>query len=101
MGIRYCSLIWLVQPTTDQNYPSIFGLIRISCGFGVPSWSPLRDRIHGVDMVHTLGSLPVALRHGVYAQKTGPASGLRLAPLGDGDRPRPCRPEHRRLPPVA
>src|SRR5580658_9144228 len=61
---------------------------------------PLRDGIHGIDVVDALGSVPVALMHGVDAQESGPALRIGSAPLGDRNRRGPCGLEHRRLFPV-
>jgi hypothetical protein len=44
---------------------------------------PLRDGIHGIDVIHPLGAFPVALVHRVDAHEPGRpcGSGLRRSPM--------------------
>ena len=51
-----------------------------------PHHLPLRDFVHGVDVVNALDSVQIALMHRVHAQVAGPSAGLRLAALADRDR---------------
>ena len=47
---------------------------------------PLRDGIHRIDVIHTLGSVPVALMYRVHAQE--PRTILRLWPTAFADQHR-------------
>src|ERR1035437_1529678 len=55
---------------------------------------PLRHRIDGIDVVHALGPIPVPLMDRVYAQEPRPTLRVRLAPLSNRNRARPCGLEH-------
>src|ERR1035441_483979 len=55
---------------------------------------PLRHRIHRVDVVHALGSIPVPLMHRVDAQEPRTALRVWLASLAYRHRARPRRLEH-------
>jgi len=52
---------------------------------------PLRDFVHGIDVIQPLVTILVALMHGIDAQVSRLALGPRLAPLADGDGCRPRR----------
>src|ERR1017187_6443440 len=47
---------------------------------------PLRHLIHGIEMIHSLGPVPVSLMHAVDPQVSRNPSGIRTAPFPDGDR---------------
>src|SRR5665213_1185755 len=46
---------------------------------------PLRHRIHSVDVIHTLGPVPIALMHRVDAQEPRPPLRIWFSPFPDGD----------------
>src|SRR5215472_3389599 len=52
---------------------------------------PLRDFVHGIDVIQPFAAILVALMHGVDVQVSGQALRPRLAPLADGDGCRPRR----------
>jgi hypothetical protein len=52
---------------------------------------PLRHRIHGIDVIHPLHSVPIALMHRVDAQKARPFQRIGLAPFPDRGRARARR----------
>ena len=50
---------------------------------------PLRDRVHCIDVINTLGSVQIALMYRVHTQIAGPSAGLGLTALADRDRSGP------------
>ena len=64
---------------------------------GAPHHLPLRHAVHGVDVIHPLGSLPIALMYRVDPQKSRTPLRIRFPAFPNGHRRRPRRFPHRRL----
>jgi hypothetical protein len=46
---------------------------------------PLRDRVHGINVIHPFFALPIALVDRIHPQVSGSALWVRPTPLPDGD----------------
>src|SRR5579885_944698 len=57
-------------------------------GLGAADHLPLRNRIHGIDVVHARSAIVLTLMHRIHAQVSGPALWVGSAPLPNRDLPR-------------